>query len=197
MHSLFTQPPTLANERVLLKPLSEEDYEGLYAIGLEPLLWAVSINSIVSQEDLQRYLKTAIEQRQHRQALPFTIIDKTNNQIAGCTRYGNISFEHKRLEIGWTWLGIKFQKTGLNRACKYELLQYAFETLHMQRVELKTDALNMKSREAMRKMGATEEGILRRHMITESGRSRDSVYFSIIADEWRQIRQEKFARYVS
>jgi RimJ/RimL family protein N-acetyltransferase len=197
MHSIFTQPPTLENKRVLLKPLSEEDFEGLLAIGLAPSLWAVSINKIATQEDLQQYLKTAIQQREKGQAVPFTIIDKQTNKIAGSTRYGNISFEHKRLEIGWTWLGEEFQKTGLNRACKYELLQYAFETLHMQRVELKTDALNTNSREAMRKMGATEEGILRKHMITEGGRSRDSVYFSIIADEWPKIRQEKFAHYMS
>jgi N-acetyltransferase len=166
-------------------------------VGLEPSLWAVSINKIVTQDDLQQYLKTAIQHRETGQAVPFTIIDKQTNTIAGSTRYGNISFDHKRLEIGWTWLGVEFQKTGLNRACKYELLQYAFETLHMQRVELKTDALNTNSREAMRKMGATEEGILRRHMITEGGRSRDSVYFSIIADEWPKIRQEKFALYMS
>jgi N-acetyltransferase len=197
MHLIFAQPPTLENKRVLLKPLSEEDFEGLYAVGLSPSLWAVSINKIANKGDLQQYLRTAIGQRDAGQAVPFTIIDKRTNKIAGSTRYGNISFEHKRLEIGWTWLGVEFQKTGLNRACKYELLNYAFETLHMQRVELKTDALNTQSREAMRKMGATEEGTLRRHMITEGGRSRDSVYFSIIADEWPQIRQEKFAQYLS
>lgn len=197
MHPLFAQPPTLENNRVLLKPLSEADFDGLFAIGLEPSLWAVSINEITTRQDLHAYLQAAIVQRETGQAVPFTIIDKESNRIAGCTRYGNIFFEHKRLEIGWTWLGIEFHKTGLNRACKYELLQYAFETLHMQRVELKTDVLNTGSREAMRKMGATQEGILRKHMITEGGRSRDTVYFSIIADEWPQIRQQKFAQYVS
>ncbi|QHT68031.1 GNAT family N-acetyltransferase [Rhodocytophaga rosea] len=196
MHSIFLQPPTLENKRVLLKPLSEEDFEGLIAVGLAPSLWAVSYNKIATKEDLQQYLRTAIQQRETGQAVPFTIIDKQTNKIAGSTRYGNISFDHKRLEIGWTWVGVEFQKTGLNRACKHELLQYAFETLLMQRVELKTDALNTQSREAMRKMGATEEGTLRRHMITEGGRSRDSVYFSIIADEWPKIRQEKFGQYI-
>src|SRR5687768_12232606 len=124
MHSLFQHPPTLENSRVLLKPLSEEDFEGLCAVGLEPSLWAISMNSISTKEDLYRYLNTAIQQRNTGLSLPFTIFDKQQNRIAGCTRYGNISFENKRLEIGWTWLGVEFQKTGLNRACKYELLKY-------------------------------------------------------------------------
>jgi RimJ/RimL family protein N-acetyltransferase len=195
MHHLFQHPPTLENNRVLLKPLSEEDFGGLCAVGLEPSLWTISTNSITTKEDLYRYLNAAIRQREDGQSLPFTIIDKQRNQIAGCTRYGNISFENKRLEIGWTWLGIEFQKTGLNRACKYELLKYAFETLHMVRVELKADVLNLKSREAMRKIGATEEGILRKHIVTESGRIRDTVYYSILADEWETIKKTRFAQY--
>jgi RimJ/RimL family protein N-acetyltransferase len=195
MNSLFSQPPTLENQRALLKPLTEDDFEALLAIGLEPSLWKVSSNKIESREDLLRYLQTAVEQRESGQSVPFTIIDKSINRIAGCTRYGNIVFEHKRLEIGWTWLGVEFQKTGLNRACKAELLGFAFEDLGMLRVELKTDVLNTNSREAMLKMGAVEEGILRKHMITESGRNRDSVYYSIIAEEWPSVKERVFAQY--
>jgi RimJ/RimL family protein N-acetyltransferase len=195
MNSLFLQPPTLENQRALLKPLTEDDFEALLAIGLEPSLWKISSNKIETREDLLRYLQTAVEQRENGQSVPFTIIDKATNQIAGCTRYGNIVFEHKRLEIGWTWLGVDFQKTGLNRACKYELLSFAFDVLGMWRVELKTDVLNTNSRQAMKKMGATEEGILRKHIITESGRSRDSVYYSIIAEEWPAIKERVFAQY--
>jgi RimJ/RimL family protein N-acetyltransferase len=195
MHSLFSQPPTLENTRALLKPLAEEDFEGLLAVGLDPSLWKLSLNKIESREDLLTYLQTAIRQRETGQSLPFTIIDKETNQIAGCTRYGNIVLEHKKLEIGWTWLGVQFQKTGLNRACKYALLRYAFEELGMLRVELKTDVLNTNSRQAMLKMGATEEGILRKHLITEKGRHRDSVYYSIIIDEWPGIKERVFTQY--
>lgn len=197
MNSLFSQPPTLENTRALLKPLTEEDFDGLITIGLEPSLWKLSLNKIETRDDLLNYLQTAIRQRELSQSLPFTILDKETGQIAGCTRYGNIVFEHKRLEIGWTWLGVEYQKTGLNRACKYELLRYAFEELGMLRVELKTDALNLNSRQAMMKMGASEEGILRKHLITEGGRHRDSVYYSIIADEWPQIKERVFAQYAA
>jgi N-acetyltransferase len=195
MHPVFLQPPTLENFRALLKPLREEDFEGLLAIGLEPSLWKVSSSKVETEEDLLSYLQTAIQQRKTGQSVPFTIIDKQTNRIAGCTRYGNIAFEHRKLEIGWTWLGVDFQKTGLNRACKYELLSYAFEKLGMLRVELKTDVLNTNSRQAMLKMGATEEGILRKHLITETGRSRDSVYYSIIDTEWPAIKERVFAQY--
>lgn len=195
MYPLFLQPPTLENSRVLLRLLTEDDFNGLIAIGLEPSLWKISSNTVENKADLLRYLHTAIEQRAAGLSVPFTIVDKQTNTIAGCTRYGNIAFEHKKLEIGWTWLGVDYQKTGLNRACKYELLNYAFDILGMQRVELKTDVLNTNSRQAMLKMGATEEGILRKHLITESGRSRDSVYYSIIDNEWPAIKQRVFAQY--
>jgi RimJ/RimL family protein N-acetyltransferase len=197
MNPVFLHPPTLENTRALLKPLGEEDFEGLLAIGLEPSLWQISSNKVENKDDLIRYLQTAIAQRKAGQSVPFTIIDKQTNNIAGCTRYGNIAFEHRKLEIGWTWLGIDYQKTGLNRACKYELLNYAFAVLDMQRVELKTDVLNTNSRQAMLKMGATEEGVLRKHLITESGRSRDSVYYSILNTEWTAIKQRVFAQYAS
>lgn len=197
MKFIFIQPPTLENSRVLLKPLEEEDFEGLCEIGLEPSLWKISSNNIQTKDDLYHYLSVAIGQRNTLQAIPFTIIDKAAGRIAGCTRFGNISFENRRMEIGWTWLGVEFQKTGLNRACKYELLKYAFETVQVIRVELKADVLNLNSREAMRKIGATEEGILRRHMITESGRIRDTVYYSIIAEEWADVKKNYFTKYAA
>lgn len=195
MDTIFQHPPILENHRALLKPLAEEDFEALCEVGVEPSLWELSPNKTQTKEDMRRYLITALEQRISGQALPFTIIDKAVNKVAGCTRFGSISPEHKRLEIGWTWLGTQFQKTGLNRACKYELLQYAFKKLGMNRVELKTNVLNIKSREAMRKIGATEEGIFRRHMISETGQVRDTVYFSIIQEEWEEIRKRVFSEY--
>jgi RimJ/RimL family protein N-acetyltransferase len=195
MDSLFRQPPTLENNRVLLKPLTEADFDGLCEAGADQSLWQFSLSPITSRNDLIQYLQTAIAERTQRRSIPFTIVDKSVNQIAGSTRYGNFSFENDRVEIGWTWIGKPFQQTGLNRACKYELLKFAFETLHMVRVELKADVLNQASREAMRKIGATEEGILRQHLRTGTGRMRDSVYYSILAHEWPEIKRTRFAAF--
>ncbi len=195
MNSLFRQPPTLENNRVLLKPLTEADFDGLCDAGADQRLWQFSLSPVTSRNDLIQYLQTAIAERTQRRSIPFTIVDKSVNQIAGSTRYGNFSFENDRVEIGWTWIGKPFQQTGLNRACKYELLKFAFETLHMVRVELKADVLNQASREAMRKIGATEEGILRQHLRTGTGRMRDSVYYSILAHEWPEIKRTRFAAF--
>lgn len=193
MDHLFRQPPTLENDRVLLKPLTEADFDGLCDAGADPRLWQFSLSTVTNRAQLTQYLETAIAERMQGRSLPFTIVDKSVNQIAGSTRYSNFSFENGRVEIGWTWIGKPYQQTGLNRACKYELLTFAFETLHMVRVELKADALNLASREAMRKIGATEEGILRQHLRTGTGRMRDSVYYSILASEWPELKRTRFA----
>jgi N-acetyltransferase len=195
MYSVFENPPVLENERALLKPLAEEDFEALCVAGADASVWQYSTVTVQTREDLINYLQTALNQRLVRQALPFTIIDKTNLQVAGCTRFGNFSWENRRVEIGWTWIGVHFQKTGLNRACKHLLLDYAFTELGMNRVELKADARNAGSREAMRKMGATEEGILRQHMIMENGYIRDTVYFSVLAQEWETLKRSTFAAF--
>lgn len=195
MNHLFDQPPTLENNRVLLKPLTEADFDGLCKAGADESLWQYSLSRVTNRDELRQYLQTAVDERTQRRSLPFTIVDKSVNQIAGCTRYGNISFENFRTEIGWTWIGKPFQQTGLNRACKYELLKFAFESLNFVRVELKADVLNQPSRDAMRKIGATEEGILRKHMRTATGRMRDTVYYSILADEWTEIKRARFTAF--
>jgi RimJ/RimL family protein N-acetyltransferase len=121
-------------------------------------------------------------------SLPFVIVDQASNRIIGSTRYGNIDTTHRRLEIGWTWLTPGFQRGLANTEAKRLLLTHAFETLGVNRVELKTDALNEKSRKAIARIGATQEGIFRKHLITASGRVRDTVYFSIIDSEWPAIK---------
>lgn len=195
MNRLFQTPPTLENRRVLLKPLSEADFDGLCAVGADPDLWQFSLTPITNRDEMTGYLQTAIAQRVQGRSLPFTIFDKSVNQVAGSTRLSNFSFADGRVEIGWTWIGKPFQRTGLNRACKYELLKFAFQTLGMVRVELKADVLNLPSREAMRKIGATEEGILRKHLRTGTGRMRDSVYYSILDEEWPAIERTRFAAF--
>ena len=120
---------------------------------------------------------------------PFAVYDKQYECYAGSTRYGNISFPNKRLEIGWTWYDKNLQGTGLNKACKDLLLSYGFETLGLNRIEQKTSLLNQRSQAAMTKLGATREGVFRKHMVNEDGTIRDSVYFSYISDDWEMIKK--------
>jgi RimJ/RimL family protein N-acetyltransferase len=124
--------------------------------------------------------------------MPFVVFDKDEQKICGCTSFGNISFFDKRIEIGWTWLGERFLGTGVNRQAKFALLSFAFDVMKMERVEIKTDNLNERAKTALRKIGAKEEGILRSHMLMQDERRRDSVYFSILKDEWEKVKRSYF-----
>ena len=126
--------------------------------------------------------------------LPFALIEKSIGCVVGCTRYANIERTHHRLEIGWTWVGRQWQRTAVNTEAKYLLLRHAFETLKCMRVELKTDSLNDRSRAAILRIGAREDGTFRNHMITASGRIRHTVYFSIIDSEWPSVKAELEAK---
>jgi RimJ/RimL family protein N-acetyltransferase len=191
MTAFFT-PLRLENEIVTLLPLQIDHFEGLLEIARDPALWELSPVRLQTDKDILSYLEEAMREKTSGISIPFTIMDNRTGTIAGSTRYGSLSPAHKRLEIGWTWLGKRFQKSGLNRAAKFELLNYGFESLDLNRIELKTDALNMNSRNAILKLGAKEEGIFRNHMITSTGRLRDSVYFSILAEEWPELKERVF-----
>jgi len=145
--------------------------------------------------ELAAYLQQALQGREQRQRYPFVIIDRLTDRIAGSTSYYNVASEECRLSIGYTWVGKEFQRSGLNRACKHLLLNHAFGGLGCERVELETDARNWKSREAMARMGATEEGTLRSHRFTQGGRRRDTVIFSILKPEWDSLRQSVFKEF--
>jgi RimJ/RimL family protein N-acetyltransferase len=138
------------------------------------------------------WIGEALAGRRAFNRMPFLIIDKDNNQICGSTSYGNISFYDKRIEIGWSWLGIDFMGTGVNRNAKFALLSHAFEAMQMERVEVKTDYLNERARAALLKIGMYEEGVLRSHMQMHSNRRRDTVYYSIIRDEWLAVKKRFF-----
>jgi RimJ/RimL family protein N-acetyltransferase len=124
------------------------------------------------------------------------IIDKLTNEIAGSTRFGNINFNSEKVEIGWTWYGKKFQGTGLNMACKFELLQYGFEQIGLRRIQFSADLENIKSQKAIEKLGATKEGIFRNNYIDPLGNSKTDIYYSIIREEWASIKETIFAEYI-
>ncbi len=192
----FEKDIRLENKRARLTQLKAEDVYELDKIAYEPSIWQLGMSNVKEQKDLEQYIDIALNERAAKTSYPFLIFDKQTNSVAGSTRYGNISFANKRLEIGWTWIHPKHQGTGLNKACKFLLLQFAFETLQMNRVELKTDVLNQQSQKAMRKIGAKEEGIFRRHQVTSAGRVRDSIFFSIINTEWKEIKQSIFKEFI-
>jgi RimJ/RimL family protein N-acetyltransferase len=143
---------------------------------------------------MQRYAEAALADAARGPALPFAQVDVASGRVVGSTRLGNWAREHRRIEIGWTWVARPWQRTALNTEAKLLLLTHAFEALGCERVELKTDALNARSRSAILRLGAVEEGTLRRHMITDGGRVRDTVYFSILAEEWPTVRAGLAAR---
>ncbi|PSL46825.1 RimJ/RimL family protein N-acetyltransferase [Chitinophaga niastensis] len=187
--------PTIENKRVLLQPLQAEHMEALLPVALEPSLWTVGATHIANQNDLEKYIRLALEERAAKTSIPFVIIDKKENRVAGSTRFSALTVPHKRVEIGYTWITPSLQGSGLNKAMKHAMLQYAFEVMDLNRVELKTDELNMQSRNAILSIGCTQEGILRHHMVTSTGRLRNSVYFSLLKEEWPEVKQRIFGKY--
>lgn len=182
------EPVTLEGEFIRLTPLQIEHFESLCEVGLEESLWRLTANVVESKEDLRRYVETALDEQTRKVSLPFFTIDKSQNKIVGSTRFGNIDAKNRKCEIGWTWINPKWQRTFINTEAKLLMLTHAFETWKCVRVELKTDVLNEKSRNAILRIGAKEEGVLRQHMITETGRRRDSVFFSILDSEWEEVK---------
>jgi N-acetyltransferase len=187
--------PVLENKRVLLQPLQAAHLQDLWAIAKDASLWSVQLNKIESEQDLEKYIQKALKERAAEESIPFVIIDKKENRIVGSTRYMGLSLPHKRTEIGSTWITPSLHGSGLNKAMKYAMLQHAFEVMELNRVEFKTDELNTPSRNAILSLGCTQEGIFRRHMITSTGRVRNTVYFSMLKEEWPEIKQRVFGKY--
>lgn len=176
-------PVTLEGTHVRLEPLGPAHLEGLCAVGLEPSLWAINVVRVTNREEMAAYVEAA----QGPTQLAFAVIHKASGRVAGSTRFMNYEPAHKRVEIGSTWYGLEFQRTAVNTECKYLLFRHGFESLGMNRVELKTDLRNERSQAAMLRIGARKEGILRRHMVVP-GHVRDTVYFSVIAEEWPEVK---------
>ena len=179
----------LENEKVRMEPLTLEHFPALVVAGLHEELWRWTNSICTTEQALREYLEDAIRSREQGSAVPFVTFDKVSNRVVGSSRFGNIDSRNRRVEIGWTWITPDAQRTHVNSAAKLLMLTHAFEELGCIRVELKTDALNMKSRNAMLRLGCREEGTFRNHMITDAGRIRDTVSFSILADEWPPIRE--------
>ncbi|HKV27934.1 MAG TPA: GNAT family protein [Candidatus Acidoferrales bacterium] len=187
-NEMIVTPVTLVGKHVQLEPLLPVHHAALAKIGLDEDLWRWIPVPVRTPEEMSAYIDAALAEQSRGVSLPFTIVDKSSGKPIGCTRYGNIDRVHRRVEIGWTWVAKPWQRTPVNTEAKYLLLRHAFETLGCIRVELKTDSLNEKSRAAILRIGARQEGIFRNHMITASGRIRHTVYFSIVDSEWPGVK---------
>ncbi|MFV8373676.1 GNAT family N-acetyltransferase [Flavobacterium sp. LB2P6] len=180
------QNTILEDETVLLRPLQESDVENLLEISIkEPETWKYSLVQANGKENLVKYIQIALKGRANTTEFPFIVFDKKSGKYAGSTRFCDINLEFKTLQLGYTWYGGAFRGTGLNKHCKFLLLQFAFETLGMERVEFRADNNNVRSIAAMKSIGCKVEGVMRNHMPTLGSEvRRDSIILSILKNEW-------------
>ena len=189
MKKRWIEPVTLTGSKVILEPLSLEHLDGLISAVKDGELWRLWFTSIPAPEKAEEYIKTALDMRENAGAMPFVVRDRESNKIIGCTRYFNVDEVNQRLEIGYTWYSESYQRTAVNTECKYLLLSHAFEKLDAIAVEFRTHWHNHKSRAAIARLGAKQDGVLRNHQKTADGSYRDTVVFSIINLEWPAVRQ--------
>lgn len=196
--NIFTNFPSLENDRVLLRPLELTDTAHLRHLSeTEPDLWQYSLTSCAGEENLHTYISTAIHQRDSGRDFPFIVFDKVAGQYAGSTRFYDIQQAYSSTQLGYTWYGKAFQRTGLNRHCKFLLLSFVFEQWGLERCEFRADARNARSIAAMKAIGCVEEGILRSHMPDTMNGRRDSIVLSILRPEWMNGGREQLLALVN
>ena len=180
----------LQGNSVRLEPLTRNHHEALCAVGLDEETWRWMPLQVHSSSDMLEYIEAALCAQEKGREAPFVTVDASSGKVVGSTRFMNIEEKHRRREIGSTWIAPSWQRTAINTEAKYLMLQHAFGPLHCDRVEFKTDFLNQKSRNALLRIGAKEEGVFRKHIVTASGRIRDTIWFSIIDSEWPQVKSD-------
>lgn len=190
-------PVTLTGRYARLEPMALAHLPALIAAGADSAIWQWYSVTGATPEAMRAFVDDALAMAAKGTGVPFTVTDQLTGAIVGSTRFGAIERAHRRAEIGWTWLNPCVQRTPINTEMKYLMLRQAFETWQLMRIEFKTDSLNDKSRRALARIGATEEGTLRNHMVTHTGRIRHSVYYSITDGDWPAVKQrleQKLAR---
>jgi RimJ/RimL family protein N-acetyltransferase len=186
--SPWTSPVTLDGRLVRLEPMSPGHLDGLAAVGLDPSIWQWTLARPTDRAGLEAWMTTALANAAAGAEVPFVTVELASGRPIGSSRYLNIVPEHRRLEIGWTWVAPEWQRGGVNREAKLLMLQHAFEELGCMRVEFKTDSQNERSRRALLGIGATFEGIFRNHMVMPGGRIRHSAYYSVTDVEWPAVK---------
>jgi RimJ/RimL family protein N-acetyltransferase len=191
------QPLVLEGRHVRLESMSTGHLPGLVACGLDPRIWTWMPFTVSDETGMRALVEAAIDARAAGSEFPFVTVDRATGQVVGSSRYLALTPAQRRLEIGWTWVTPSAQRSAVNTEAKLLMLQFAFEALGCLRVEFKTDARNAASRAALLGIGAIFEGVFRRHMLVQGGRRRDSAWYSIIDDEWPDVRvhlEERLAR---
>ena len=183
---------SLKTDKVILRPIQESDFDPFLQLAQDEEMWKYFSLNLADEEQLKRWMSMAFHDIQANTRRAFTIVEKSTGKIAGSSSMGNISMHDLRLEIGWSWLGREFRSSGLNLHAKYSMMKYAFEEINFERVEFKTDVLNERAKNGLRKVGGIEEGVLRSHMTMWNSRRRDSVYFSVIRSEWAGLKETIF-----
>ena len=183
------EPVKLEVRYIILRPPSIDDIDGLSIAARDGKIWNSRFSQFPNPNEIQKYIQEMLDLSSNGSILPFITIHKASNTIVGTTRYLNIDYENHRLEIGNTWIAKSWRKTYVNTEAKFLMLQYAFEKLECIAVEIRTDVLNTVSRKAIQRLGAKQDGILRYHKIMRDGRIRDTVCYSIIKPEWKQVKE--------
>jgi RimJ/RimL family protein N-acetyltransferase len=184
----WVEPVILSGERIRMEPLRDDHFAGLCAVAFDAPVWRWTIMGEQDQAGLRRWVDTALANAEAGTERPFATVDLATGRVIGSSRYMSIAAEHKRVEIGWTWVGTAYQRTGRNREAKLLQLTHAIETLGANRVEFKTHARNVQSRTALRGIGATFEGVHRNHSIMPDGSLRDSAWFSVTKEDWPRVK---------
>ncbi|TFV94231.1 N-acetyltransferase [Algoriphagus kandeliae] len=175
----------LENEKILLRPIKEQDFSLLLELTQDQSLWEYFTHNLSTLEGIQSWAIPAF----NGERIQLVLIDKDSGKLMGSSGFGNYSERDQRIEIGWTWIGKNFQGTGVNAQMKFLMMEYAFEQMGLERIELKTDVLNLPARKALLKLGLVEEGILRSHTLLCTGRRRDTIYYSLLKNEWARFKK--------
>ncbi len=191
---LTLDPVTLEGGVVRLVPLGVEHVDGMCEVGLDPEIWRWMPTTVNDRAGMEAFVQESLDMQKAGTGLPFATTLRDTGQVIGSTRFMNVAVAHRRVEVGGTWIGTAWQRTRVNTEAKYLMLRYAFEQLGCLRVEFKTHARNSRSREAILRLGAVEEGLFRKHMVQSDGSIRDTVYFSIVDDEWPVVKGRLEAR---
>jgi len=174
----------IRTESVLLRPIELDDFDQMKALTKDPEMWYYFTSDLSNEKTLKKWIETAVEELKQEKSLPFSMVDPITNNIMGSTRISNISAHDARVEIGWTWIANEYQGSGINGNVKQLLFEYLFTETNAIRIEFKTDVLNIPARKGMEKVGLVKEGILRSHTLMTNNRRRDTIYYSILKEEW-------------
>ena len=190
----FPEDFSIETLRVIIRPMKPEDIDAYLPLTTKsPEIWKYFTKDLSIASDLKDWINDAMKEKAEGKRMPFTIIDRDTKEVCGSTSFGNISFFDKRVEIGWSWLGGDYIGMGVNMPVKFALMSYAFEVMKMERVEAKTDFLNERAKAGLLKIGMIPEGVLRSHMQMPGDRRRDSAYYSILKDEWKERKEIFFS----